>query len=161
MRPPVRTVAPALLLALLSACSGPNSGASDGPAAATQAGPIPEGAPLPTDHPPISNLPADHPDISGGAAPAGPLPGAPAEDARTGIVLETMQTSGYTYALMDFDGDELWVAGPLAPLEEGDEVTISGLMGMTNFYARSLDRTFETIVFANRYARDSDGGGEG
>ena len=77
----------------------------------------------------------------------------PAADARTGTVLEVMQAAGYTYALMDFDGEELWVAGPASPLEEGDDVTISGLMGMTDFYARSLDRRFDAILFANTFSR--------
>ena len=152
-----RALAPTLFLALVTACGGSDSGAPEGGAATTQAGPIPEGAPMPADHPPVSGLPADHPDLSGRAAPMGAPSGA-ASDARTGIVLETIKTSGYTYALMDFDGDELWVAGPVAPLEEGDEVTVEGVMGMTDFYTRSLDRTFEAILFANRYERTAGGG---
>jgi len=138
-------------LAFLAACGASDSDAAGDQMMPGQAGPIPEGAELPTDHPPVSQLPADHPTIGGGGAADGMS--APAADARTGTVLEATQAAGYTYALMDFDGEELWVAGPASPIEEGDEVTISGLMGMTDFYARSLDRTFDAILFASTFSR--------
>jgi hypothetical protein len=109
---------------------------------------------MPEGHPPISRLPTDHPDVAvTGGSGAGAAE--PAADARTGIVLEARRSAGYTYARMDFEGEELWVAGPVAPVEVGDEVTVSGLMGMTNFYARSLDQTFDAILFANTFTRAS------
>lgn len=110
---------------------------------------------MPEGHPPISGLPADHPDLPASGAP-GAAAAMPAADARTGIVVEAQRSAGYTYALMDFEGEELWVAGPVSPVDVGDEVTISGLMGMTDFYAPSLDRTFDAILFANTFTRSSE-----
>lgn len=109
---------------------------------------------MPEGHPPISELPTGHPDVSASAG-SRTAPAQPAADARTGTVLEARRSAGYTYALMDFDGEELWVAGPASPVEVGDEVTVSGLMGMTDFYARSLDRTFDAILFATTFTRSS------
>lgn len=140
------------LTAFLAACGGSGTDAPPAQARGGSAGPIPEGAEMPADHPPISQLPADHPDVTD-SVQAAPLDRAPLGDARTGTVLEIQQTGNYTYALMDIEGDEIWVAGPRAPLEEGDEITISGIMGMTDFYARSLDRTFDQILFASIYTR--------
>ena len=151
MRSPTRFAVASLSLALLAACGPSETDAPGDQMTPGQAGPTPEGAELPTDHPPVSQLPADHPTIQGdGAAPP---QSTAAADARSGTVLEVLQSAGYTYARMDFDGEELWVAGPVSPLEEGDEVTVSGLMGMTDFYARSLDRTFEAILFASTFSR--------
>lgn len=140
-----------LVVALLAACGGGDGAEETAPS--VQAGPIPEGATMPEGHPPVSTMPQGHPDVSTGAradAGTGALPA----DARTGTVKETLRSAGYTYALMDFDGEELWVAGPNAPIEEGDEVTVSGLMGMTDFHARSLNRTFDAILFASTFSRD-------
>lgn len=152
MRKALRPALSLILAAGLVACNASDADAPAGQTVPGQAGPIPEGAQMPADHPPISQLPANHPDMTD-PAQAAPLDREPMADARTGTVLEIKQTGNYTYALMDFDGDEIWVAGPRAPLEEGDEITISGIMGMTDFYARSLDRTFDQILFASIYTR--------
>lgn len=152
MRVTLRSSAALALTALLVACGSGEADAPASQAGPASAGPIPEGAEMPADHPPISQLPANHPDVLDGEQ-AAPLDQAPGPDARTGTVLEATQAAGYTYALMDFDGDQIWVAGPPAPLEVGDEITISGIMGMTDFYSRSLDRTFDQILFASVYTR--------
>jgi hypothetical protein len=143
---------------LLAACGAGEPDAPDGAAPPVSAGPIPEGAELPADHPPTASLPSNHPDVSGGIAAA---PTSPTDDARTGTVVEALPAAGYTYALVEFDGDEIWVAGPASPIGPGDEITISGLMGMTNFYARSLDRTFDAIVFATAFTRSGEATGIG
>lgn len=130
-----------------AACSTADEPAPD----ASQAGPIPDGAEMPADHPPVSTLPEGHPQVAPGTGSA-PVT-APAADARTGTAQEVLQAAGYTYVRMAFEGEEIWVAGPTSPLKVGDEVTVSGLMGMTDFYARSLDRTFDAIIFANTFSR--------
>lgn len=141
-----------LLVAGLAACGSAGDDAAAGQMLQGSAGPLPDGAELPADHPPISQLPPNHPGVESDGTPA-PGMRPHAEDARTGTVLEAMNAGGYTYALMDFGGDEIWVAGPRSTIQEGDEITVSGLMGMTNFYARSLDRTFDNILFASLVSR--------
>jgi hypothetical protein len=132
-----------LLLALVpAACAQSDTApeAQQAPAQTGSAGPIDPGAQMPADHPPI--------DGSMGGAPAQ----APA-DAPVGTVKETMNSAGYTYALLDIDGDEIWSAGPVTALEVGDQVAIANPMGMNNFTASSLDRTFEQILFVSAFTK--------
>lgn len=69
-----------------------------------------------------------------------------------GKILETMVGGGYSYALLEVDGEQLWTAGPGTPgLAVGKIVGFSGALEMNNFHSRSLDRTFESILFVNGY----------
>jgi hypothetical protein len=101
-----------------------------------------------------AQLPADHPPL-GTTAPvtgsAGPL----------ATVLESMESGGYTYARVETEGEEIWVAGPPTPLEAGMEVTLAGAMGMENFTAASLDRTFDRILFVGAFGGATPGGAAG
>jgi hypothetical protein len=126
------------LLALVTVvgCSSPEP--SSMPVAAGSAGPLPDGAVMPPDHPPIG--------LQGGGA-------APAADAPVGTVLETMNSAGYTYARLNIAGEEVWAAGPPTELVEGDRVTLAGVMGMENFPAASLNRTFDRILFVSSYVK--------
>jgi hypothetical protein len=45
----------------------------------------------------------------------------------------------------------MWAAGPVTALEVGQEITLDGAMGMQNFTAASLGRTFDEILFVNRF----------
>lgn len=65
-----------------------------------------------------------------------------------GIVLTTMNSGNYTYVEIDKGGKKLWAAGPKANLKVGDTVILGPGSNMTKFYAKSLDRTFETIFFS-------------
>lgn len=144
MRSSIRTTTAALIPLVLAACGSGTSEAGN-PPTTTSAGPIPEGAVMPADHPDIA-VPGTGTDAPAIASDA---------DARTDTVLELTSSAGYTYARMDMDGDEMWVAGPQAPIAEGDEMTMSGLMKMTGFHSSSLDRTFDEILFVSRWARIS------
>ncbi len=139
-----RTLSALLLLVPLACAPGDELPADR----AGSAGPLPEGATLPADHPPVSTLPADHP-------PLGTAPGATTvpEGAPEGVVKEVMQSGGYTYALLEMDGSEIWAAGPTTELAEGDRVALVGTMGMENFRAASLERTFDRLLFVSRYVK--------
>lgn len=67
-----------------------------------------------------------------------------------GIVAETMDVSSYTYIrLDDGSGTEIWAAVPRTALRVGQEVTLRGSdMVMEDFYSKTLDRTFEKLIFA-------------
>ena len=67
----------------------------------------------------------------------------------TGTVIETMNASGYTYMLIDSGAEKTWVAIPEAKIEKGSEITYSSGMIMKNFDSKSLNRTFETIIFSS------------
>lgn len=111
------------------------------PAPAVAPGPVSPTAELPEGHPPLNP--------AGGTvatAASGPF----------GTVLEVVESGGYTYARVETDGAEVWTAGPVTPLAEGDEVSLAGAMGMQNFRAASLDRTFERILFLNAFLKRGD-----
>lgn len=108
----------------------------------------PDTAPPPDAGIPASGqLPEGHPPLAGGA-PGGAVAAA---GGPFGTVLETLDGGGYTYARVDSDGEEIWVAGPMTALAEGDQISLAGAMGMQDFHASSLDRTFESILFLNQF----------
>ncbi|WP_163337260.1 DNA-binding protein [Desulfopila sp. IMCC35008] len=66
----------------------------------------------------------------------------------TGTVLETMNSGGYTYILVDSTTAKQWVAIPETTIDTGARVTYLEGMKMQNFHSKSLDRTFPTIIFS-------------
>jgi hypothetical protein len=84
-----------------------------------------------------------------------PEPVAPAaitkqqEGTISGKVLETMNSGGYTYLQLDTGKGQQWVAIPESKIAVGDEVACYEGMVMPNFTSKSLNRTFEAIVFSS------------
>jgi hypothetical protein len=64
-----------------------------------------------------------------------------------GKVLETINSGGYTYAKVDEGGNTYWIAGPQTNLTVGSSVSFIEQMVMTDFTSKSLNRTFDQIVF--------------
>jgi len=73
-----------------------------------------------------------------------------------GTVLETMDSGGYTYVNIETQGGSVWVAIPQSKVEKGKEIVCNPGMSMKDFQSKTLDRTFETIVFSSGLA-----GGQG
>lgn len=65
-----------------------------------------------------------------------------------GKVAETMNSGGYTYLLLDTGSAKQWVAIPETPLTVGEEVTCQGGMVMPQFTSKTLNRTFDSIIFS-------------
>ena len=74
---------------------------------------------------------------------------APAPQPVTGKVLETMDSSGYTYLKVATDAGEKWVAVNQTPVKVGEEVTYIDGMVMQNFFSKSLNRTFPEVIFSS------------
>ncbi|MCK5070396.1 MAG: DNA-binding protein [Desulfocapsa sp.] len=66
----------------------------------------------------------------------------------TGKVMETMDSGGYTYMQVDTGKGQPWVAIPQSKIAVGQEVTYQPGMVMNNFASKTLNRTFESIVFS-------------
>jgi hypothetical protein len=66
----------------------------------------------------------------------------------TGTIMETMNASGYTYMLIENQAKKTWVAVPAAKVENGETVSYFEGIEMKNFTSKSLNRTFETVVFS-------------
>lgn len=65
-----------------------------------------------------------------------------------GTVLETMNSSGYTYLLVANGGLQQWVAIPETTVAKGERVAYFSGMTMNDFHSKTLDKTFATIVFS-------------
>ncbi len=78
-----------------------------------------------------------------GAFQKGPAP----EAVTQAPVSQTMDAGGYTFAEVETEEGPLWLAGPEAEIAEGDVLTWQGGMVMRGFNSKSLDRTFDEILF--------------
>lgn len=87
-------------------------------------------------------LPEGHPDISSLGLPGAVL---------SGVVQETMNGGGYTFARLDTGDREVWAAGPMTVLAVGDQVSLPDTMGMVDFTAASVDRTFDLLYFTGAF----------
>ena len=119
-----------------------------GPATVAAHGTMPAGAPapgaLPGGHPPMAGAPAGHPPMGGpGGAPMGA-----AGAGNSGVVKSATTAGGYTYIEAQQGSGTIWVAVTETPVKVGDKVTWQGGSVMQNFTARSLNRTFDQIIFA-------------
>lgn len=94
---------------------------------------------------PNAGLPQGHPPIQPGSQVSIP------SDAPVGMVLETMDAGGYTYARIESRGEEIWAAGPPTPLSVGDSILLAGGTEMTDFTSSTLARTFESILFLDAF----------
>ena len=84
-------------------------------------------------------------------------PTATPETALGGEILETMDSGGYSYVHLDMGPEKVWIAGPAtAGLVVGERAVFEGAMEMRNFHAKSLDRTFETILFVGLIAKEGE-----
>ena len=75
----------------------------------------------------------------------------------SGKVVETQDVSTYTYVRLDDGaGKQIWAAVPQTQVEIGEEVALKGGTVMTNFNSKTLNRTFESIIFASGLVRGSE-----
>jgi len=64
----------------------------------------------------------------------------------TGTVAETMESGGYVYIRLE---DGVWIAANNFAVSKGDEIQYSGAMEMNDFHSKSLDKSFESILFVS------------
>lgn len=64
-------------------------------------------------------------------------------------VSQTMDSGGYTYVeAADDKGQKVWLALPQTKVAVGDAIEYpAGAMPMTNFKSKTLNRTFDKILF--------------
>ena len=75
----------------------------------------------------------------------------------SGRVVQTMDSGGYTYALVEGNGSKTWVALPKSRLAVGNEISCQPGMVMNNFSSTSLNYTFKQIVFSSGLTSFSGG----
>jgi len=74
-------------------------------------------------------------------------PSAPSTAVVKGEVLEVKDVDAYTYLRLKTKEGEVWAAVNKAPVKKGAEVTVENAAVMTNFTSKTLNRTFDRIVF--------------
>lgn len=72
----------------------------------------------------------------------------PAGAGHKGKVLSTMDAAGYTYLEVEENGQKLWVAVMQTKVKVGEQVEFPDSPPMVNFHSKTLNRTFEKIIFA-------------
>ena len=77
----------------------------------------------------------------------------------SGTVVETMNSGGYTYVLVDTAEGEHWAAAPEVAVKVGDTVSMSRGAPMTNYHSSTLDRSFDLIYFVPYLAVEGAGNG--
>jgi len=99
-------------------------------------------------------LPAGHKAVDKNAKPRGMTElkkastGALMAGALSGKVVETMDAGGYTYISLEKDGKQTWAAVPTMKVTVGEEMELQPGAPMTNFTSKSLNKTFESVVFS-------------
>ncbi|MEN8171009.1 MAG: DNA-binding protein [Pseudomonadota bacterium] len=83
---------------------------------------------------------------------------APTAGLATGSVVETMDAGGYTYAMVNVDGKQLWAAGPTTPMKVGDTITFSTMIPMQNFHSKAMNRDFPVLYFVDGFSNLSSTG---
>ncbi|MEN8264759.1 MAG: DNA-binding protein [Nitrospirota bacterium] len=69
--------------------------------------------------------------------------------ALSGKVVESMNSGGYTYVNISKAGKTIWVAIPQMNVKVGQDISVRSGMTMNNFNSKTLNRTFESIVFSS------------
>ncbi len=93
-----------------------------------------------------SQKPAEAPQINQDVKPQQDMP------SLSGKVVETMDSGGYTYVNIEKDGKKTWVAVPVMKVTLGQDISFKPGMAMRNFTSKTLNRTFETIIFSDGLA---------
>lgn len=68
---------------------------------------------------------------------------------RKGKVVESMNAAGYTYILVDDGTEQKWIATMAAEVKEGEEISYYDGAVMENWTSKTLNRTFDKVVFSN------------
>lgn len=80
------------------------------------------------------------------ARAADPVPASEA-NGFSGEVVETTNTAGYTYVLVDTGSKKVWAATTQFAVKAGDRVNVGPGAPMTHYHSPSLNRDFDLVYF--------------
>ena len=66
-----------------------------------------------------------------------------------GKVISSVNASIYTYMELEASNKRFWIAAPTTKVKVGDRVSFVESMVMENFNSKSLNRTFDRIIFVS------------
>jgi hypothetical protein len=68
----------------------------------------------------------------------------------TGKVLEILDTSGFVYVLLDWNGQQIWATVPGVDLKVGEVISLdSATMIDKGFHSTALNRNFDKMIMAS------------
>jgi hypothetical protein len=67
-----------------------------------------------------------------------------------GKVVSSIDASIYTYIEVSEAGKTVWLAAPTVAVKKGETIGYDDGAVMTNFFSKSLNRTFETVIFVGK-----------
>src|SRR3989338_4145310 len=70
----------------------------------------------------------------------------------SGKIVEAMNSGGYTYLCIEKDGKKTWAAILETNVAVGQEVALQPGYEMVNFTSKTLNRTFDKIIFSTGFA---------
>lgn len=65
-----------------------------------------------------------------------------------GVIVETMNSGGFTYLCLENNGVQVWVAIRETDVFVGEQIEIADGPVKTNFTSNSLNRTFDSLIFS-------------
>lgn len=68
----------------------------------------------------------------------------------SGKVLEVIDTAMYTYLQVTGDKGPVWIAASKTNIAKGTTISYSNGAVMSNFHSKSLNRTFDKIIFVDK-----------
>jgi hypothetical protein len=77
-------------------------------------------------------------------------PAAAGKYPNTGKVLEVMDASIYTYMQVSSDNGPVWLAASKTSVAKGATIGYPNGAVMTNFHSKSMNRTFDRIIFLDK-----------
>lgn len=67
-----------------------------------------------------------------------------------GKVLEVDNSSMYTYMQVQTDKGPIWIAASKSTVAKGNTISYPDGAVMTNFHSKSMNKTFDTIIFLDK-----------
>lgn len=83
-------------------------------------------------------------------APKAPRAAGANQYPNTGKVLEVIDTSMYTYMQVSGDKGPVWLAASKTKVAKGQSISYPNGAVMSNFASKSLNRTFDSIIFLDK-----------
>lgn len=74
-----------------------------------------------------------------------------------GTIIEFQDVKDYTYLHLKDSTGRIWAAIPKTPVETGKEIELSNVIVMKDFQSKTLDKTFDIILFALPSTKDQTG----
>ena len=65
-----------------------------------------------------------------------------------GTIVEFKDVTNYTYLLLEDSSGKVWAAIPKTPVKVGEEIAIANIVIMKDFHSKTLEKTFDFILFA-------------